>query len=160
MQWGSGSVTDSTISTAALARLLGCTDRTVQQLCARGIIPRAARGQYPLPEAVQRYVEHLRDVAAGRGGEEGVHDLTQERARLAKEQADGAALKNAALRGELVEAEAVRREWSDILRGVRSAMLAVPSRVRASLPHLTAHDVEVLDAELRRALEGAADGQD
>ena len=30
---------------------------------------------------------------------------------------------------------------SDVLRGVRAAMLAVPSRVAQRLPHLTAHDV-------------------
>jgi phage terminase Nu1 subunit (DNA packaging protein) len=59
-------------------------------------------------------------------------------------------------RGTLVEAEAVAREWSDVLRSVRAAVLAVPSRFRARCPHLTAHDVQVLDEQLRAALTALA----
>ncbi len=55
-------------------------------------------------------------------------------------------------RGEVLDADAVASEWAGILRTVRAAMLAVPSRVRAALPHLTASDVGVIDAELRAAL--------
>ena len=95
-------------------------------------------------------------MASGRGGEEQVYELTAERARLAKEQADAHEMKNAISRGQLVEADHVRREWSDILRKVRAAILASPSRLRQRLPHLTAHDVEAMDGELRRALSEAA----
>jgi phage terminase Nu1 subunit (DNA packaging protein) len=38
-------------------------------------------------------------------------------------------------RGALLDAEAVAREWSDVLRQVRAAVLAVPSRFRARCPH-------------------------
>lgn len=79
-----------------------------------------------------------------------------ERDRLAREQADNVALKNAQLRRELVPAVDVEARWSDVLRRVRSKILAVPSRVRQSHPHLTAHDVLAIDAELRRALEELA----
>ena len=61
--------------------------------------------------------------------------------------------------GELVEAAATRREWQDIQRLVRARVLAIPSRVRSQLPHLTAHDVEVIDAEVREALTALADGR-
>jgi phage terminase Nu1 subunit (DNA packaging protein) len=43
-------------------------------------------------------------------------------------------------------------EWSGILRTVRAGMLAVPSRCAARLPHLTAHDVAEIDAEVRAVL--------
>lgn len=139
-----------------LGEVLGLNERTVRELVSRGIVAKNGRNRYDLFPSVLAYVEHLRTVAAGRGGEAASYDLTRERARLAKEQADERELKNAILRGELVEAEAVKREWSDILRGVRSRVLSVPSRVRQSLPHLTGHDVERIDSELRRALEEAA----
>ena len=61
-------------------------------------------------------------------------------------------LKNARQRGSLLEAEAVEREWGDILRTVRAGMLALPSRVAQRLPHLTAHDVSEIDAEVRAVL--------
>lgn len=59
--------------------------------------------------------------------------------------------------GELVAADAVAREWADILRRVRTGVLAVTSRVRAQLPHLTAQDAAVIDRELRDALSSLAD---
>jgi phage terminase Nu1 subunit (DNA packaging protein) len=83
-------------------------------------------------------------------------DAAEERIRLVREQADREALKNQRLRGELVPAADVERAWSNILRQVRSAVLAVPSRVRQQLPHLTAHDIATFDAEIRRALEDLA----
>jgi phage terminase Nu1 subunit (DNA packaging protein) len=43
-------------------------------------------------------------------------------------------------RGQLIDADEVAREWSDILRQVRAGVLAITSRVRSRLPHLTAHD--------------------
>jgi terminase small subunit / prophage DNA-packing protein len=60
-------------------------------------------------------------------------------------------------RGAVLDAEAVAREWADVLRQVKAGVLAVTSRVRARLPHLTAHDAGVLDEELRQALAALAD---
>lgn len=82
--------------------------------------------------------------------------LNDERSRLAKEQADAVAMRNEQLRRELVKASDVEREWASILRKLRSSLLAVPSRTRQLLAHLTPHDVAVFDAEIRRALEDLA----
>lgn len=144
------------IRSGELAALLGIAPRNVRELASRGILKAKRKGVYDLRESVNGYCEHLRGVASGRGGERQVYELTAERARLAKEQADERAMRNAVSRGELVRAEDVSREWQDVLRKVRAAILATPSRVRQRSPHLTAHDVEALDGELRRALEEAA----
>jgi phage terminase Nu1 subunit (DNA packaging protein) len=50
-----------------------------------------------------------------------------------------------------------RRKWSGILRKVRAAILAVPSRVAARLPHLSRADVAEIDAEVRAALTEMGD---
>jgi terminase small subunit / prophage DNA-packing protein len=60
-----------------------------------------------------------------------------QRVRIAKEQADALALKNAALRGELLDTKEVEATWSSALREVRATMLAVPSRAGARPPHCT-----------------------
>jgi hypothetical protein len=52
----------------------------------------------------------------------------------------------------LLDAAEVQNEWSGVLRTVRAGILAVPSRVAARLPHLTAHDVAEIDAEVRAVL--------
>lgn len=54
--------------------------------------------------------------------------------------------------GEAGNRSGVEAEWSGVLRTVRAGMLAVPSRVQQRLPHLTAHDVAQIDAEVRAAL--------
>jgi phage terminase Nu1 subunit (DNA packaging protein) len=53
-------------------------------------------------------------------------DLNAERARLAKEQADHAALKNAVLRGELLDANEVVAGWQDAVGRARSLLLGLP----------------------------------
>jgi phage terminase Nu1 subunit (DNA packaging protein) len=83
---------------------------------------------------------------------------TAERARLAAAQADLAELKAAKQRGTLLDAAEVESEWSGVLRTVRAGMLAVPSRVAQRLPHLTAHDVSEIDAEVRAALSEIGSG--
>ena len=84
--------------------------------------------------------------------------MRDQRIRIAKEQADALALKNGAMRGELLDAKAVEREWSETLRGVRAGMLAVPSRAGARLPHLTPHDIAEIDAEVRAVLTELGNG--
>lgn len=56
------------------------------------------------------------------------------------------------MRGELLDAAEVERTWGGVLRTVRAAMLALPSRCAARLPHLTAADVVEIDAEVCAAL--------
>jgi phage terminase Nu1 subunit (DNA packaging protein) len=46
------------------------------------------------------------------------------------------------LRGRSLDAEATARRWETVGREVQARMLAVTSRVRAQLPHLTTADAE------------------
>ena len=57
--------------------------------------------------------------------------VSNERARLAGAQAELAEQKLARQRGAVLDAEAVERAWSDVLRGVHAGVLAVPSRRRS-----------------------------
>jgi len=134
-----------------LCHLLGLSSGALADLKKRGIAVHLGHDAYDLEATVRAYVTHLRGVAAGWGSEEQAINLTAERARLAKEQADAQALKNAALRGELVPAADVERAWGDVLRQVRARILAVPSRLRQSLT-LAPADADLIDRELREAL--------
>ena len=146
------------IGGADLCDLFEITPGMLTALGKRDIVIRLGHDSYNLEESTRRYVASLRETASGRGGEEQVLNLTGEQARLAREQADAQALKNAVARGENVPAIEVERAWADILRGLRSRLLAVPSRLRQTVPHLTTSDVTQIDRELRDALQelGAA----
>lgn len=147
------------VGAGELADYLGVTSQSIAAFGNDGKVVRVKRGKYDLKASIQTYTAHLREVAAARGGEGGVLDLVQERARLAKEQADGQELKNRTLRRDLVSSSDVEREWSDILRKVRAGILATTSRVRASAS-LTAKQAVEMDAELRLALKDLGSDQD
>ena len=145
-----------------MATLVGLTANRVRTLARDGMIVRSGRGRYDVRASLLTYIGDLRDKASrmGPGGKAtpATAELNAEKLRLAKQQADKIELQNAAARGELVKATDAERAWAAVLREVRAAMLAVPSRCGATLPHLTAHDIAEIDRETREALEGLADG--
>ena len=59
-------------------------------------------------------------------------------------------------RGTLLEAVAVEKAWTDMMRRLQSGILAVTSRLRQQLLHLTPRDIQVIDRELRDALAALA----
>lgn len=130
-----------------ISALLGVTPTAIRELASQGVVKRLERGSYDLDASVTAYCAHLRQGASGRGGE-----LATERARLAREQADAAAMKNRQLRGELVSVAEVERVWKASVRTIRAGILALPTRVQQRLPHLTAFDVAEIDAEARTVL--------
>lgn len=137
-----------------ICALLGITPTAIRELASQGIVKRIGRGSYDLDASVTAYCAHLRQGASGRGGE-----LANERARLAREQADAAAMKNRQLRGELVDVAEVERTWLASVRTIRAGVLALPTRVQQRLPHLTAFDVAEIDAEARLVLTELADAR-
>lgn len=146
------------IGGADLCDLLRLSPAALTGLVKRDLAVKLGHDAYDLRETVGRYVEHLRGVASGRGGEEHALTLTGERARLAREQADQVALKNAQARGELVKADDVEREWRSVLTDLRAEFLAMPSRIGSDLAHLSAEDVAQIEREVRDTLTALAEG--
>jgi phage terminase Nu1 subunit (DNA packaging protein) len=143
-----------------LCELLDLSAGALTGLKQRGLAVHLGHDAYDLEATVRAYVQHLRGVAAGWGDPDRAASLTGERARLAKEQADAQSLKNAILRRDHVPAAEVERAWAEVLRAVRSKVLAVPSRVRAAQPTLSLADLAAIELELRAALEDLAHGAD
>ncbi len=142
-EWASPPVME--VTAEQLAQVLASSAFNVRQLAVNGVIRKTGPGRYPLFASVRAYCEHLRALATGRG--EGTP--AAERKRLASAQADLAELKVRRLSGELLSAADVKSEWISVIRATRARLLGVSSRIGA---HLTAHDVAVIDAEIREAL--------
>ncbi|WP_236045353.1 MULTISPECIES: DNA packaging protein [Pseudooceanicola] len=132
--------------------LLDLSPAALHDLKKRGIAVHLAHDSYDLTATVTAYVTHLRSIAAGWGTADQAAQLTANRARLAKEQADAQAIKNAKARGELLDAADIERRWSDVLRQVRARIMAVPSRLRSDVPDLPPETIAALDRTLRTAL--------
>ncbi|WP_274626563.1 hypothetical protein [Arvimicrobium flavum] len=142
------------MSTAQLAGLLGVTERRVNQLATEGITVRSSPGKYDAAASVQNYIAH---VSARAEAKSAATTLETERARLAKEQADGQALKNQITRREVVPAAEVERAWVDLANQLRSGVLALPSRILQAIPHLQPDELAEIDREVRDVLRELAD---
>lgn len=141
-----------------LAQLLGVSASQVRYLAKEGVAVRVKPSHYDTRKTVANYVARLSERARKAGNPKGNAQLDAEKLRGAKETADKLELANAKARGDLVPAAEVERAWANVLRDVRSALLAVPSRIGATLPHLSAHDVAAVEREIKAALEGLANG--
>ena len=145
-----------TVSADELANLIGISARQVREWASRGVLQRSGNGRYDERESVRAYCASLRVSASARAGSS---TLTTERTRLAREQADATALKNAIARGEMVDAKEVEFVWATVLRDVRAAMLAIPGRV-ASRSTFSASQLATLDQEIRLSLSDIALSED
>jgi phage terminase Nu1 subunit (DNA packaging protein) len=143
------------ITGQSLAGLFDLDMTNVRELARSGIVVGSGvRGRYLLAPSVRNYVRHLREVAAGRQGNE--LNAIDENARLKIAQRRNYDLKNSILEGSAIPYEAIAPAWARVVRAIRSAMLAVPGKARFRLQHLTPRDAEVIGEIIRDQLEAAA----
>jgi len=135
---------------AELAAHLDLSDRSIRELLDKGVLPNARRGALDLDACRVAYLRHLREIAAGRATGPSGDELTSERARLAREQADGVALRNAALRKELLPRGEVNRAVVTAFTIVRDRLTALPARLAGPLARLT--DAEEVRGRLAESI--------
>lgn len=115
----------STVTQSQFAELIGVSQQAVSDLINRGVLDRqASAGQW-----LRAYCSHLREQAAGRAST-GDLDLVQERARLAKEQADRVAMENAKERRELAPVSLMESTLSNIAAKTCGILEAIPVNLK------------------------------
>lgn len=144
-----------------LARVLMITDRRVQQLAKEGVLVKEGRGRYPLIPNIQAYIKYWQDRAVGAREMGEAPDYHAEKARLVKAQADKAEMEAEQLKGRLLDAEIVEREWGKVLTNLRQALLSIPSKIAQSVS--SASDAveaeEIIRAQIHEALNELSAGQ-
>jgi phage terminase Nu1 subunit (DNA packaging protein) len=149
------------------ARLLGVSPAAVKKAIASGrlsrhVAARDARGRLRIyhPDAARvEWEQHtrprsdvvLRSVASnGSGPRPSALAAATLRERLARAEAFEFEMRRK--KREVVDAREVEICWSTRVVATRTALLGIPSRYRARLPHLTAADIVVLDGLIRETL--------
>lgn len=145
----------SVLRRAELARFCGVAFTTIDAWVAAGC-PHTRDSRGLLFNSAE-VIAWLRQRAAEEGSSEDNLDLSKERARLAKEQADKVAIGNAKLRGELLSAEDVVTGWESAIIRARELLLTIPAGMADEVMGLAAvgdrqgvHDL--LDDRIRGAL--------
>ena len=139
-----------TVSAQELAKILGLTDRRIQQLVPE-VFNREGRGAYDLAKCVQAYIEYQKNqVRAKTGSKE------EEETRWTKLRADKTEVEIKALTGQLIPAEEVGNVWAQVMAALRSKMLSIPSNLKIKRPDIDMDGISFVEKEIRGALEEAS----
>lgn len=141
----------SPVTQAQFGDLVGMSQQAVSDLVRRGVLPDGACGD----EWLLAYCDHLREVAAGRGGDS-AKELSAERARLAREQADKIAMQNAVTRGELAPAYLLEEVLARAGARAGRILETIPGMLRRRLPQLTSDDIAEVTRVVAKARNLAA----
>lgn len=131
--------------------LVDISQQAVSDLVRRGVLPEGA----PACEWLIAYCAHLRGIAAGRGGD-GALELTAERARLAKEQADRIAMQNALARKEQMPTYLLEEILARASSRAGRILDTIPGKLRRRLPQLGSADLAAVTQIVAAARNAAA----
>jgi phage terminase Nu1 subunit (DNA packaging protein) len=140
---------DQPATQVAFGAMVGVTQQAVSDLQARGVI---VAGQ-PLGVWLTAYCDHLREMAAGRDPD---GQLASERTRLAREQADRIAMRNAVDRREYAPVQLLEEVLANLARQVATQLDAVLPEVRRRFPYLAGEPIRFLEERIAMAREAAA----
>jgi hypothetical protein len=115
-----------------MAKVLLMTERNLNLLVQRGVIPRAERGRYELLPCVHAYIRYIRDRGglngdAGAGGRS--DDASSPKGRIITARAKLVETEAALMTREAFRAQHVVAAWVGILDAVRTRLRAIPSAV-------------------------------
>lgn len=131
----------ATVTGPQLAEILGLNRRNLQDWAAKGVLVKIG-AKYDTRASVRGYIAALREQAAGRAPATGA--LANEKALTAAIDREIKSVKLAALKGDMLTKDEISESWSRFASQVKGAVLAIPSKARSTIPHLTAHDGETL----------------
>lgn len=142
---------DKVITQTQFAELVGVTQQAISGLVLRGVLQAGdTGGQWLLS-----YCENLREQAAGRASL-GDLDLVQERARLAKEQADRVAMQNMVERKEMAPVNLLEIVLAKVARQVVATLEAIPVQLKRNSTSISADDLKFITSEIIKARNIAA----
>ena len=136
------------ITLQTIATHLGCNVSTAHGLVKKLDIDRT---NTTLDEIRFLYIQHLRKVVADRGGDS-AFDLTVNRTRLAKEQADRLAIKNEITRGQLASVAYLELILANTSAKAAGLFDALPGMMKRHIPHLTEKNIDLVRAEIAKVV--------
>lgn len=149
-------LTGAMIGGKALASVLGITPPRVSQLRKDGILTADGHPlQYDLAESVQAYIAYVRETSRGSASDD---DAERKKLRAEADYKEARArqeeIRLAELEGRMHSAEDVEAATTQLVYGVRSALLAIPGRVSVDAAGRSAAEVsEIVRREVCAALE-------
>jgi len=130
---------DQSVTQEEFAEIVGASQPAISGWVASGFLPEGAT----LGEWLRIYCQRLRETAAGRAGE-----LSEERARLARAQAENVEMKNAILRREYAPVALLEEAVARTARQMAGILEALPVKLKRAAPMLSADELELVEREI------------
>jgi len=142
---------NNTVSLATLAKLLNLSERRIQQLARKGIIPRVKSGQYDVIGGIQGYLKYLQPEHEDKDQT----SYQQQKTRLIQLQADLLELRLARKNRQLISVKAVDDAWMDITIRAKDILLNMVPGLTAKIVLLKDSDAitDCIDQEVENVLE-------
>lgn len=141
------------ISTAEVARIVGRSSRTIQDLAKQGYLTslkKDNRYTFDLYTVIQEYIEYSSGKDKASSSSELTLEKIREDVRFRRAKADIMELNLAELEGRMHAAEDVEAMTTDLVLSVRSALLAVPERLGVELAEIS--DINECTVKIREVV--------
>ncbi len=135
------------VPASVLADVIGQTQHRVRQLSREGVLPKAARGQWPFVASLKAYIQWLRQRAESTAPESDVAALQRAQARRMTALAQIAERKAALQAGEQLPREDFEDALNAVIGLLRSRLIALPGQ---AAPLVCPEDPRPAEAVLRR----------
>lgn len=131
--------------------LVGISQQAVSDLVGRGVLIAGETAA----EWLLAYCDHLREMAAGRGGEEGIN-LVRERALLARASRIKLEIQNAEKKGQLAPVAALEQALATAGAKASKILATIKPEIRLHFPQLPASGLAAVDVIVGKALNAVA----
>lgn len=137
-----------------IARLLGLTERRLQQLAKDGIIQKSGRGRYPLAGSVRGYINYLQSQIDG--GKDFI-DYRIEKARRERASAEKTEFDLAVAKRQFMHVSVFEGLLERFANIASSRFDAIRSRLKVKYPDLTAAQIDGISKEIADARNAIAE---
>jgi len=153
-----------------------CTRQNLEKLCKQGRLPRSTVSTAPVRVdgglLVEEYLnsidkrQSVRDCPGAPDSPspplrptEDLPDYNTSRARSEFEKANLLELERKTKEALLIPAEQVQKTWANAVTIARTKLLAIPTRTRQRIPHLSLEEVAIIEELIRESLVELSDGR-
>ena len=147
-------------SLRAFAKRLGVSHTAVEKAVTTGRLAKSvgldARGRPAIVDLAVARAEWKDNATKSPAQGAVLRSLVEAQRQQALERTRGLKLANDLKAGRSLDATEVEMRWSAVIVGVRTQLLALPTRLKARRPNLTHEDIAAADALIREALEELA----
>lgn len=135
----------------------GINDRTLRDMIALNIVILGPNVRMiDTQQSTRNYLSNLREKAAGRATSGG-RTLADARAEESATATEINKMKLAQMRGQSIPIDQLIPSWTAFAASIKAKFMGLPAKMRATIPHLTAHDAVTIRKLVRDELRDLAE---